>query len=368
MASDYLPVSGKVIFNALRDKNCIVMAANIRIQPCIQGIMEAAMEKRACVMFEIAKSEIGYTGQSPAELFRAITEKAEDLKFDVPYAIHGDHIGVKSTSEADVGAAADLIKAELAAGFTSFAIDASHIFDPDKPTEREQLAGNIEVTTKLAKMIPEELSLEVEVGEIGKKDPVTGEQELTSVAEATAYITALQENGLSPDLIACHNGSAHGNIYDKDGNIVEQIGIDEERTRAIAQAIKPLGVRIAQHGITGTPLHLMHKLIDAGIAKGNVGTNWQNIALETLPSDIVEKMETWTMASEQVAKMRQKKPDMSDNELLGKNIKHSVQHHKAIIAELTDEQLAPVYEGTKKSAIAFFEAFNAEGTADLVKV
>ncbi len=367
MTADYAPLSGKLIFDSLRDTDCIVMAANIRLQPSIHGIMEAAMEKRAAVLFEIAKSEVGYTGQTPADLYGAITAKAQELEFDAPYAVHGDHIGVKSTADADVQSAADLIKAELAAGFTSFAIDASHIFDVNAATVRDQLAGNIEVTTRLANLIPNELSLEVEVGEIGKKNPETGEQELTSVEEAVTFIEALQENGVYPDLIACHNGSAHGNIYDEDGNIVEQIGIDEQRTRDIAAAIKPLGVQIAQHGITGTPLHLMHRLIDAGIAKGNVGTNWQNIALETLPDDLVKRMEEWTMDSDKVAMMRKKKPNMSDRELLGKNIKHSIQHFKDEIAQLSDDDLAPVYAKTKESADAFFEAFNAVGSADRVK-
>ncbi|MFH1722456.1 MAG: class II fructose-bisphosphate aldolase [Candidatus Altiarchaeota archaeon] len=368
MTSDYKPISGKLIFDSLRDMNCIVMAANIRMLPSIEGIMQAATEKRATLLFEIAKSEIGYTGLAPAEYYESITRKASELGFDIPYAIHADHITVKSPGEADVQSAEDLIKAELSAGFTSFAIDASHIYDTEGESVAERLAGNIDVTTKLAKLIPKEFSLEVEVGEIGKKDPKTGKQELTTVEEAVTFIEALQANGIEPDLIATHNGSTHGNIYDAEGNVIEQVGIDEQRTRDIAKAIKHLGVQIAQHGITGTPLNLMHRLIDAGIAKGNVATNWQNIAIDSFPKDLNEKMKSWTMASEQVAAMRQKKPNMSDGEILGKNIKHAIKVHKDLIAQLTPDQQAKVTKATKESAMAFFEAFNAVGSADAVKL
>lgn len=365
--TDYnLPISGKKIFDALSGEKIIVMAANIRCQLSTPGIMRAAKELNAAVLFEIAKSEVGYTGQSPQEFYDKITGIASELDFNTPYAIHGDHITIKENTLEDIAKAKELIEAEVAAGFTSYAIDASHNFNFDGLNEREQLSDNIDITVKLADLIPKDVCLEVEVGEVGRNN-ADGTKKLTTVAEAVAFIEALQEQGVKPDLLAINNGTVHGNIFDKVGNIVEQVGIDIETTKEIADAIKPLGVRIAQHGITGTPLNLMHLLIDAGIAKGNVGTNWQNIYVEHLPEEISFKMVEWTLASEQAAKMKAKKPEISEKELIAKNIKHSTKIYKDELLSLSGEYKEKIDAATRESALDFFKAFQAQGSAAKVR-
>jgi fructose-bisphosphate aldolase, class II len=360
------PVPGKLMFEALRGEKCIVMAANIRIGASARGIMMAAKELDAAVIFEIAKSEVKYTAQSPKVFADGILKCAKDVVFDQPYVIHGDHIGVKSPDPKDVGSAADLIKGEIAAGFTSFAIDASHNFNAAAPTVREQLKDNIEITTKLCALIPKDASLEVEVGEVGKVDPKTGEKAITTVEEAHTFIKAINDNGYRPDLLATNNGTSHGNIYDKAGNPIPK-SINVERTAEIARAIRPYGVRIAQHGITGTPLEYMPRLIEAGIAKGNVGTNWQNISLAAMPKDLVKRMEEWTLTCEDSQKMRAKKPGIKDGELIGKNIKTAIGPFKAEIDSLKGEDLRRIDEAIKKGALEFFTAFNAKGSAGKVR-
>jgi len=318
-------------------------------------------------MFEIAKSEIRYTGQNPKDFIESITRIASELEFNQPYVCHADHITIKENTPEAVAEGEKLIREEIDAGFTSFAIDASHNFDLEGKTVLEQLKDNIEITTRLASLIPETAGLEVEVGEVGKVDPKTGEKALTSVEEAETFIKAIKEAGFSPNLLATNNGTSHGNIYDKDGNIVEQVGIDIDRTTEIASAIKPYDVYVAQHGITGTPLDLMHLLINAGVFKGNVGTNWQNIALDTMPKDLVDKMENWTLESEFAKKAREKKPDISDKVIIGKNIKQSIKYFKEEIDLLPSEAVEKIDDATKDSALAFFKAFNAQGSASKVR-
>lgn len=370
------PISGRIIFNALKGKNVIVMAANVRIQHCFRGIIEAAKEMDAAIIFEIAKSEVGYTDQAPEEYISVVKSLAKEIDFNTPYCIHGDHITISENTPDAIRSAEDLIKKEVEAGFTSFAIDASHNFNIEAETTREQLADNIEITTRIAKLIKrlmvekgktrEDYGLEVEVGEIGKIDPETGEQELTTVDEAVTFIKALNENGVYPDLIAINNGTVHGNVYDAEGNIVPLLGIDGLRTREVANAIASIGVQIAQHGITGTPLELMRKLIDAGIVKGNVGTNWQNIALDNMPSDLVKKMEDWTMENYAV-KVRAKKPSISDKEIIGQNIKYGIRVFKKEIANIDDEYKQKIHDVSKKSAIEFIEAFNGRESGQIVR-
>jgi len=370
------PISGKLMFNALRDKDVVAMAVNVRIRHCLRGVMEAAKEADAAIIFEIAKSEIGYTAQPPEEYANYVKEIAHKIDFNTPYCIHGDHITIPENTLEAIKSAEDIIKKEVEAGFTSFAIDASHNFNIEAETTREQLADNIEITTRIAKLIKrlmaekgktrEDYGLEVEVGEIGKIDPETGEQELTTVDEAVTFIKALNENGVYPDLIAINNGTVHGNIYDEEGNIIPILGINDARTREIANSIAPFGVKIAQHGITGTPLEMMHKLIDAGIVKGNVATNFQNIAIENMPPELAKRMADWTMEN-YAEKVRAKKPGISDREIIGTNIKYAIKVFKHEIEEIDDEYKQKISDASKKSATEFIEAFNGKGSGQIVK-
>ena len=59
---------GRRMFDGIRDKGIIVMAANTRMSLVTEGIFQAAKEADSVVMIELAKSESdlkgGYTGFS----------------------------------------------------------------------------------------------------------------------------------------------------------------------------------------------------------------------------------------------------------------------------------------------------------------
>lgn len=322
------------IFKVLKDKRVIIMACNTRIGLVIPGIMRAAQDLDAVVAFELAKSEGdvdgGYTGQDPDTFFKTVIGYAEEVGFTKPFFIHGDHITVRDTSQKAIDSARRLIAAELQAGYTSFAIDASF----------NELEDNIEITTELAKPIVErDMGLEVEVGEIKL---VSAGGELTTVEEATRFILELSKNGVHPDLLATNNGSKHGNY--KPG---EEPHIDLPRTGDIYNAIRPYGVCIAQHGITGTPLNIVGQFADYGIRKGNVGTEWQNIAHRHLPEDLMAQLKAW--ADEH-----------------GGEIKKATKPFKAQIDDIPQDNRKAIEEETYKTASEFIKAFRAEGTASIV--
>ena len=270
------PVNGRDVFKALSPHKTIVMACNIRIPSVIPGIMKAAEELGAVVAFELAKTEGnvdgGYTGMNPGIFVDTILSHARKVNFSVPFLIHGDHITVKNTSSKEIEDARALIAAELEAGYTSFAIDAS--FNP--------IPDNARITAELSAPIRDrKLGLEVEVGEIKSAG---SESSLSTVEEAVDLMERLHAAGVAPDLLAINNGSKHGNYLEG-----EKIFIDLERTGQIHAAVHGrFGVDIAQHGITGTPLHLIGRFADYGIRKGNVGTQWQNIAHAGLPPDLMQ--------------------------------------------------------------------------------
>jgi fructose-bisphosphate aldolase class II len=327
-------VSSHDVFRMLKEDKVIIMACNTRIKHVIPGIMRAAEELDAIVCFELAKSESnlkgGYTGMTPAQYADTVFTYAEALKFSKPFFIHGDHVTTKSPDAAVVGDSRDLIKAQLEAGYTSVAIDASF----------NETHDNIKVSSELGRLVLDAgAGLEAEVGEI-KSTKEGGE--ITTVEEAVEFVEGMEKAGVHMDLLAINNGSKHGNY--KPG---EEVHIELNRTGDIYNAIKKWGVCIAQHGITGTPLDLVGQFADYGIRKGNVGTNWQNIAHDGLPANLMDKMRTWSKAE-------------------NKDIKFATKQFLADINGIPAANVKKIEEMSYKSAAEFITAFRARGTASLV--
>ena len=156
------PIPGDVMYNALRDKDCIIMAANTRFIPGVaEGLFRAAKDLDAPIIIEIARSECdlkgGYTGYTPKD-FADRVMKAATIVGVKKWVLHADHIGVKDGSPETIQGTKDLIKAQIDAGFTSFAIDASHIFNFEGKDEKEELAGNLKATIEIGNYIKDEMA------------------------------------------------------------------------------------------------------------------------------------------------------------------------------------------------------------------
>jgi fructose-bisphosphate aldolase class II len=327
-------LNGHDIFKKIREEKIIVMACNTRIKHVIPGIMKAAMETDSLVAFELAKSESdlkgGYTGMKPRDYFEILTGYAEETGYDRPFTLHADHLTVKTTNEDEIKSTEALIAEQLDAGFTSFALDAS--FNPEE--------DNIRITIRMAGPIVERgLGLETEVGEI-KSVGSTGE--ITTVEEAATFVEGLAGSGITPDLLGINNGSKHGNYLEG-----EEISIDLERTGECYEAVKKHGVCIAQHGITGTPIHLVGRFADYGIRKGNVGTEWQNIAHRHLPEDLMRQMKAWAAEA-------------------GKDIKFATKQFYREIDDIPKKNRDAIIENSRQTATEYFRAFRAVGSAGLL--
>lgn len=328
-------INGRDIFRNIREEKVIVMACNTRIKHVIPGIMKAAMETDSLVGFELAKSEAdmkgGYTGMTPYDYVDILVDYAENIGYDRPFIIHGDHLTVKTNKEDEIKATEQLIVEQLKAGFTSFALDASFNAEED----------NIRITARMAKAILKHgFGLETEVGEIKS---VGSSGEITTVEEARTFIEGLDSYGIRPDLLGINNGSKHGNYLEG-----EEISIDLKRTADCYEAVKSYGVCIAQHGITGTPLHLVGRFADYGIRKGNVGTEWQNIAHRHFPRDLMEAMKSWAAGA-------------------GKDIKFTTKQFYREIDDIPQEYKQRIAESAKTTAIEYFKAFRAVGSARMLE-
>lgn len=331
--SDVTLLNGRDIFSAMRDEKLIIMGCNARIMHVIPGIMRAAEELDAVVAFELTRTEGGidggYTGQTPKIFSDAVIDAAERVKFTKPFLLHGDHITIKKNNSAEeLEAAGKLLEAQIEAGFTSFAIDAS--FNP--------LEDNIRIVKALAdRIIAEGYCMEVEL-----RNSAQGESEssLTSVQETDEFLSGLTSCGVKPLLLSINNGSKSGNYLDG-----QKINIDLSRTKEIYSVARGYGVAgLVQNGITGTPSQIVGKLADFGIRKGNIGTLWQNIAHAGLPLDLMDSMREWSRKNR-------------------KDIKLATGVFKGDIDSIPEENVRQIHEMAYREAKELLKAFRAKGSA-----
>ena len=368
------PIPGSTILRGIAGHKTIVMAANIRIASVADGIFRAAKDTDSAVFMEIARSESdlkgGYTGLTPKVFSEKMNEAAKRVGFDI-WALHADHITIKKGDAAEIDGTKQLIDAQISAGYTSFAIDASHLFNFEGKNVREELEDNIRVTTEIAryiraKMKATEFGLEVEVGEIGRKDG--SGLILTRPEEAVGFIRALNENDVFPHVLAIANGSTHGHTYDASGNVVEQLSIDIPQTKAIAKALRDnrLQVGIAQHGITGTPRELINLHFPKGdIIKGNVGTFWQDVvfnALKVYEPALYQSIQDWTLE-----KYRPLNAGKSDRQIFDGNCKNAIKEFYKELYSLDAATEQAIQSMAYAESLVFFRAFGAYGSASIVR-
>jgi fructose-bisphosphate aldolase class II len=369
------PMAGDSVYGSLTEEKTIIMACNVRMTRGVaKGIMKAARDCDSAVVFEIARSESdlsgGYTGMKPSDYHDEIVGIADEVGHDM-YVVHADHISIKKGDEEDLDKTRELIAHQIDSGFTSFAIDASHLFDFKGKDLREELAENIRCTTEMAHFIKDRMGtrsfgLEVEVGEIGKTD--SSGRVLTSPGEAVTFLTALRENGVDPNLLAIANGSAHGNTIDENGKVIPQVSVDIPQTVAVADAIKKadLDVRIAQHGITGTPRETINLHFPKGdILKGNVGTHWQNVfydVAKVFEPELHADMKEWI-----IQQYGHKNPGKPEEVVFVKNAKRAFKPFFERTRNLGKDTLEALEAVAYAEAMIFFKAFSSHGTASIVR-
>jgi len=346
--------SGRDIFQAVKESGAIVLAANARHPITAKGVLRAAKKHDAAVLIEIAKSETNYCGANFTNLPDYAVKYSGELGHGAVFAMHVDHYGIKGRD--DVMKAVTQMGEIVPRGWTSLAIDASHLDD----------WNNLCATRDVAMHVPPYFGLEVEVGEI------KGPGEFSTVEEASYFIGGLNSWGIFPDLIAISNGSKHG-TYDK--TLGQDEGINLERTLEIATALKPYGVSIAQHGISGTNIDKCAHFRNYGIVKGNVATLFQNVVfgikMEPDTGNAVIEGDSYVKEADRGIPVELWNEIVAWCDSKGMSRK-SGDYKKANlpfcekILALEPKYLNRILDETEYWAERFIKAFNAEGTAEKV--
>lgn len=254
------------------------------------------------VLFEIARSEIGYTMQRPAEYVTSILGAALRSGWQGPVMVQGDHFQINAAKfaadrDAEVGAVKELISEAVAAGFYNIDIDTSTLVDLSFDTLEEQQRLNYEIGAELALHLrsvePEGGTVSVggEIGEVGKKN--------STPEELRAYMDGLNAalgdtKGLSK--ISVQTGTSHGGVPLADGSVAK-VALDFDVLRELGEVSRnEYGMCGAvQHGASTLPDEVFHRFVEAGTAEVHLATGFQNIIYdsEAFPADLKQKIYAW---------------------------------------------------------------------------
>jgi fructose/tagatose bisphosphate aldolase len=283
-----------------------VPAINVRAATYLTArqAFAAALERDAAtVIFEIAKSEMAYTDQRPAEYAAVVLAAAIREGWRTPVFLQGDHFQFNATKwAADPGpeleGIQDLTREAIGAGFLNIDIDSSTLVDLSRPTVPEQQRVNAENTAALTRLIRElqpagvTISIGGEIGEVGKTNST--EEELRAYLDG--YL-ALLGGGIEPiSKVSIQTGTSHGGVPMPDGSVAE-VSIDFDTLRRLSTvAREEYGMAgCVQHGASTLPEEAFHHFPANGAAEIHLATGFQNILYDGggLPDDLRAEMMEW---------------------------------------------------------------------------
>lgn len=261
----------------------------------------AVRMKAGAFLLEIARSEIAYTDQRPAEYVAVMLAAAMREGFRGPVFIQGDHFQVNAKkyaadAKSEVGAVKQLAEEAIHAGFYNIDIDTSTLVDIAKPTLDEQQRLNYEVGVDILRVVrgaePDGVTISVggEIGEVGTAN--------STVEELQAYMDGFNRTkpagmaGVSK--ISVQSGTSHGGVVLADGSIADvKLDLDTlERLSKVARDRYGLSGAV-QHGASTLPDSAFHNFPKRETAEIHLATNFQNMLFDHLPAALRDEIYAW---------------------------------------------------------------------------
>jgi fructose/tagatose bisphosphate aldolase len=348
-----------------------VPAMNLRSLPffAAKAVFRACMgvEGKA-IIFELARSEMGYTAQPPAEYAANVLGAAIAQGYQGPIFLQGDHFQASAKKystdpEAEIGAIQTLAKNSIQAGFFNIDIDTSTLVDLSKETLPEQQATNYQRCAQLAAFIRSvepygvTTSLGGEIGEVGGHNST--EPELRAFMDGflkSFNESAPGEEGLSK--ISIQTGTSHGGVVLPDGSIAE-VKVDFETLQQLSAIAKTYGMGGAvQHGASTLPQEAFSRFVEANALEVHLATNFQNILYEHIPDNLREEIHTYLRENHS----DERKPDQTEEQFYYKTRKRALGPFKEAIWEMPLEYREPIEEAWEEQFGLLFERLNIAGT------
>ena len=280
-----------------------VPAINLRAMAydSARAVFRAAIPRKVgALIFEIARSEIGYTDQRPLEYFTSVMAAAIKEGYQGPLFVQGDHFQVsgkkfKDQPEEEVQAIEQVIQEAIAAGFYNLDIDTSTLVDLNQATIEEQQRVNCEQCAHFTAFIrrhqPPGITISVggEIGEVGGKN--SDETELRAFMDGYRRALPAGLPGLSK--ISIQTGTSHGGVVLADGSLA-QVAIDFNVLKSLSEISRRsygMGGTV-QHGASTLPDEAFNQFVTQEAIEVHLATGFQNIIYDhdKFPAELRQRM------------------------------------------------------------------------------
>ena len=255
-------------------------------------------------ILEIARSEIAYTEQRPAEYVSVMLAAAIREGYRGPVFIQGDHFQVNHKKYAvdpvtEVNAVKALVTEAVAAGFYNIDVDTSTLVDLSRPTLAEQQRLNYEVCVDITRFVraaePKGITISIggEIGEVGTENSTP--EELEAFMEGFNATLAAQAPGTAGlSKISVQSGTSHGGVVLADGSIAD-VALDLETLETLSKLARDrYGMAGAvQHGASTLPDTAFNNFPRIETAEIHLATNFQNMMFDHIPAELRQEMYAW---------------------------------------------------------------------------
>jgi len=362
--------AGRGLYNGIT-----VPAINIRgiTYHVARAVFRAALKDRVgAFIFEIARSEIGYTGQRPSEYAACVLAAAIKEGFRGPVFLQGDHFQVNpgrysAEPEKELDAIKELIREAASAGFFNIDVDASTIVDLARQSLEEQQEKNCEVTADMTGFIrgiePEGITISVggEIGEVGGRNSTVEDLR----AFMSGYLGLLGSGVKGISKISVQTGTAHGGVVLPDGSIAS-VQLDFNTLGELSKAAREeYGIGGAvQHGASTLPDEAFDKFPEVGTLEVHLATGFQNIIYDSphFPRELLNVIyrHLWDKYS------AEKKPGETEEQFVYKTRKKAFGDFKKEMWGLPEENLDGLRETLEERFSLLFQKLNVVETVDLI--
>ena len=343
-------------------------------------IFQAARETASKqVIFELARSEMGYTAQRPGEYAAVVLAAAVKEGWQGPVFIQGDHYQASLSawgkdSKAELDAVRNLTVEAIRAGYGNIDIDASTLVDLSLGTLKEQQRANYVNTAELTEAIraaePEGVTVSIggEIGEVGKENSTVAD--LDAFMEGYLEELARREAASGTKLtgiskISVQTGTSHGGVVLPDGSI-EEVSVDFD-TLAELSAVSKAKYRIGgavQHGASTLPETAFGKFAAASAVEVHLATAFQSAIYDSpsFPNELLGRVHTYLDEHHS----DERKAGETDTQFYYNTRKRALGPFKRDLWLLPDEIKAGIFDDLRRRFVLIMNELGIAGRGDLV--
>jgi fructose/tagatose bisphosphate aldolase len=356
-------------------QNKTVPAMNLRglTYQMARAVFRAALKNKVgAFIFEIARSEIGYTKQSPSEYTACVLAAAIKEGFKGPVFIQGDHYQVNAGKygtepDKELKAIETLVRESVEAGFLNIDIDASTVVDLKQQTLDRQQEKNYLITANMTKFIRQmeakgvSVSVGGEIGEVGGRN--------STVDDLRAFMTGYKKlvgsgvKGISK--ISVQTGTTHGGVVLPDGSLAKvelDFNVLEQLSKAAREEYGMAGA--VQHGASTLPEEAFSLFPKVGTAEVHLATGFQNMIYDSpyFPKELMDNIAGHLVNNYS----HEAKKGETREQFLYKTRKRAFGEFKKEIWSLPQESASAIGEALESRFSLLFRELNVVNTVDLV--